>query len=131
MTIDSIHHVSINAPPEVIDATRDFYIEVLGLEEGFRPDFGIPGHWLYQGDHPMIHLIALGNGNDDATRNNGYFDHFAFRCSDLGAVMAKLDTRDIHYSRADNEELQQTQLFVTDPAGITVELNFFGETAND
>ena len=30
-----------------IEQTRDFYRAVLGLEDGFRPELGFPGYWLY------------------------------------------------------------------------------------
>ena len=33
-----------------IDATRDFYVEALGMQVGFRPPLGFPGHWVYIGD---------------------------------------------------------------------------------
>src|SRR5690349_24808975 len=39
-----------------VDGTRDFYRDVLGFQEGFRPDLGFLGHWLYLGDTPVIHI---------------------------------------------------------------------------
>ena len=39
-----------------IDATRDFYVEALGMQVGFRPPLGFPGHWVYIGDTPVIHI---------------------------------------------------------------------------
>ncbi len=41
-----------------VDHTRDFYRDVLGLRDGFRPDLGFPGYWLYAGDVPCIHIAA-------------------------------------------------------------------------
>ena len=37
-----------------IDATRDFYRDVIGLSLGFRADLGFPGYWLYIGDIAVI-----------------------------------------------------------------------------
>lgn len=31
-----------------VDATRDFYRDVVGLRVGPRPPLGFPGHWLYR-----------------------------------------------------------------------------------
>ena len=44
MQMKGIHHVSINVKdvPESIK----FYVDVLGLEQLARPDFGFPGAWL-------------------------------------------------------------------------------------
>ncbi len=39
-----------------VDGTRDFYRDVLGFAEGFRPELGFLGHWLYLGDTPVIHI---------------------------------------------------------------------------
>jgi catechol 2,3-dioxygenase-like lactoylglutathione lyase family enzyme len=30
-----------------VDATRDFYCEVLDFREGFRPELDFLGYWLY------------------------------------------------------------------------------------
>jgi len=37
--------------------TRDFYCDVLGLTEGFRPQMDFPGYWLYCGGVPVVHLM--------------------------------------------------------------------------
>ena len=39
-----------------IDATRDFYCGVLGLEAGERPPLEFPGYWLYVGEVPAVHV---------------------------------------------------------------------------
>jgi catechol 2,3-dioxygenase-like lactoylglutathione lyase family enzyme len=123
MAIASIHHISITAPQQLIDEVAQFYTVVLGLTEGYRPDFGVPGNWLYQDDHPLVHLLAL----DNEPGSNGHFDHIAFLCTDLTAMIEKLQSHDVEYSVFKMPELNQTQLFITDPAGIKVELNFHGE----
>ena len=121
MTVEYLHHISLAAPGNVLQEVVEFYGVALGLKPGPRPDFGIAGYWLYADDHPIIHLI------EDPGRpaeNSGHFDHFALRCEDIEAVSSRLDEHGIAYSRLDMSQLNQAQLFLKDPAGISVELNF-------
>jgi catechol 2,3-dioxygenase-like lactoylglutathione lyase family enzyme len=123
MAITSIHHISITACQQLVDEVAQFYTNVLGLTEGYRPDFGVAGNWLYKDDHPLVHLLVL----DNESGSNGYFDHIAFLCTDLPGMIEKLQSYNVEYSVFEMPELKQTQLFITDPAGIKVELNFHGE----
>ncbi|MEL6480576.1 MAG: VOC family protein, partial [Pseudomonadota bacterium] len=42
-----------------LDKMIRWYSDVLGLSEGWRPPFAFPGAWLYAGDTPVVHLVAV------------------------------------------------------------------------
>ena len=55
MGVQALEHVTIRCAQR--QRTRDFYVEMMGLTEGERPDFPFRGHWLYLGGVPVIHLV--------------------------------------------------------------------------
>ncbi|HKU79430.1 MAG TPA: VOC family protein [Rhodanobacteraceae bacterium] len=125
MRVRGIGHVNLRAPTETIERLRRFYIDVIGLREGARPVFrsGSHGYWLYANDRAVLHLTIALNGEANS-QPPGVFNHLAFDCDDLDATRARLEQAGIHYETDVVEELYQTQLFLSDPAGMGVELTF-------
>ena len=125
MTVAGIDHINLHATTTTIERLRAFYLDVIGLREGPRPTFrsGSRGYWLYAGDQPVLHLtIAAHDGA--AAQPTGVFNHLALACDDLDGMRARLDAAGIHYTTDAVDELRQVQLFLSDPAGIGVELTF-------
>ena len=65
MELKSFEHVLIIAKD--LEATKNFYVDIVGLSVGKRPDFGFPGYWLYLGDTPCVHLGSHLRGVREAT----------------------------------------------------------------
>ena len=124
MTTFGLNHINLHAKRELLDALKDFYCDVVGLRVGSRPAFRNFGYWLYAGDRPVVHLWEA--DPDEVRRTNvaGTFDHVAFDCANLSDVEAALRARAVTYRKAQPPGTEQTQLFLTDPAGNGVELNF-------
>ena len=125
MAVHGIGHVNLRASAETIERLRRFYIDVIGLREGARPVFrsGSQGHWLYTGDVAALHLTIARDGGA-SSQPVGAFNHLAFDCDDLDATRARLDAAGIGYETDVVDELHQTQLFLSNPAGIGLELTF-------
>jgi catechol 2,3-dioxygenase-like lactoylglutathione lyase family enzyme len=119
MTIRTIDHINIATPK--LQQTRDFFVEVLGLEEGDRPPFDFAGHWLYAGGRAVVHLqeAPAGLGPSDESALN----HFAFEIADYEAMIARLDAAGAVYRAKAVPGRPTRQIFLSDPNGVRIELN--------
>ena len=121
-----IDHINISTPPDLLSKVRDFYCDVLGLSEGFRPRFSKQGYWLYSEGKPIIHLVE--SLDHHPHQKQGYIDHFALQGTGLAALIKKLEASGIHHRISYLPEIDLSQVFCKDPAGNGVELNFRGES---
>jgi catechol 2,3-dioxygenase-like lactoylglutathione lyase family enzyme len=102
--------------------TLDFYVGVLGLNVGHRPDLGFDGAWLY-GDGPQA-LVHLYFDRAPPAQRAGVIDHMAFTAKDVKGVKARFDAAGIRYDLRRQKESGTWQLFCHDPNGAKVELDF-------
>jgi len=138
MGIRKLGHYSIRTGD--LAASRHFYTQVLGLREGFRPPFRFPGIWLYDGtderDFGVVHIIGidpndqgglaeyLGEKDAASLYGTGAVDHVAFLATELGAMRTRLHGMDIAFEERSVPSLGLHQLFISDPSGVTIEMNY-------
>lgn len=127
MTTIGFNHYNLRAPLELMEELKAFYCEVVGLEQGQRPDFGNLGYWLYAGDHCVLHLSQARPGEKRLTHVATTFDHVAFSCTERPEMAERLKRHNIEFTTGQVPSLGITQLFFKDPAGNGVELNFSGD----
>ena len=139
MPVSHIEHFLVAA--DDLDATRDWYARVLGMKPGPHPDFGFPVHWMYIGDVDLVHIGPsarganeiqmkyLGRTSQGEGSGTGALDHIAFRATGLRQMLEHLHAEGIQFSqrRANGQAL--FQLFLYDPNGIKIELNFAAHEA--
>ena len=129
--------------------TVDFYAQVLGLYEGFYPVELGPGAWLYDStDTPVVHMQEITeesyearkamtagrikDGKDGAPREydkvygSATIDHIAFACEDIDAFRERLQALGVPFGETGLASAAVRQMFLRDPNGIVVELNFRG-----
>ena len=119
----SINHIQLVAEKDLVIQLRDFYCDVVGLSEGFRTAFERFGFWLYIGDKDVIHLITPKKG-DGRSLQKSSFDHVAFKAGNYEGVLKKLKALDISFEEKPIPGMAAHQIFLRDPAGNRVELNF-------
>jgi len=120
-----------------IDATKDFYLNTLGMEVGPRPALEFPGYWLYAGGTPWIHIAewesyaahskSLGIPMLGRGAGAGPVDHIAFRATDHEGSLARLRKNGIRFVQNTVPEIGMRQIFFEDPNGVRIELNFMPE----
>ena len=143
MGIRKLGHYSIRTGD--LEASRRFYTGILELKEGFRPPFKFPGIWLYQGgdeaDFGVVHIIGidrtdpqglkdyLGDRDEASLSGTGAVDHVAFLATGLEAMRARLAAAGHAYTDRTVPSLGLYQLFIADPSGVTVEMNYPNDEA--
>jgi catechol 2,3-dioxygenase-like lactoylglutathione lyase family enzyme len=135
----SLNHFSIRSLE--IEKTSAFFNQVLGLTIGPRPEFPFPGVWLYNGDESSwanagLHLIAidkndpeglkkyLGDRDTSSLHGSGAVDHIAFFANGLEEKIQLLKTLKVPYRERTVPVLKLHQIFLDDPNGVVIELNY-------
>jgi catechol 2,3-dioxygenase-like lactoylglutathione lyase family enzyme len=128
MQISQLDHCAIRTVH--LEECRRFYRDVLGLVEGPRPPFAIPGIWFYSGENPIVHITYLSEQRAPPpqpplrSRDGGYLDHVAFRATGLLEMLERLQRHAIPVREVSIPSIQLYQLFFQDPDGVTVELDY-------
>jgi catechol 2,3-dioxygenase-like lactoylglutathione lyase family enzyme len=117
--IQALNHCTVLA--EDLAVTLDFYVGLLGLRQGPRPDLGFPGAWLYAGEQAVLHVVA---GRPLPEPRAGVIDHLAFSARGLAQMKARLEARGLPITLRRLPGGGDWQLFCHDPNGARVELDF-------
>ena len=121
MGVDMLQHVNIRVRD--LEASKEFYVGAVGLRVGPRPPVASVGYWLYLGDQPVIHLVYVPSGQAPAA-GSGVVDHIAFHGIDFESAKDRFAALGIPFREALIPRDGTRQLFIHDPDGVKIELNF-------
>jgi catechol 2,3-dioxygenase-like lactoylglutathione lyase family enzyme len=135
MRVDAIDHVNIRTPDVI--GTGCFFAELLAMTVMPSPGDPDPARaaWICDGNgRAVVHLARhdiLYPWEDSApeppeTGSTGRLHHVAFRCTDYEAMAARLAAKGYPFRPNAVPQAGLRQLFVEEPNGILLELNFFG-----
>lgn len=134
MPVTDLNHFFVRVND--LERSRRFYCDVLGFEVMPRPSFPFPGYWLGVGGKIQIHmgphgipnseLYYLGTTPASATDNTGVVDHIAFLATEPKALADRFATVGLTARKRYFPEFKLFQMFLEDPDGLTIELNFHG-----
>ena len=146
MEIKRIDHYSIRTLD--VEASRKFDTEILGLKVGQRPPFDFPGLWLYRGEPPVdldhaegnygiVHVMGVDRDNpqalidymggaepDTQQGNTGALDHVALAVTGRAIMIERCKRNNVNYFERTVPAVGLHQVFIKDPNGVTIELNF-------
>lgn len=126
MEIELLDHINIQTTE--LEMLAKWYLDILGLEKGYRPPFKENGTWLYGAGHAMVHLVEVQNPPDRSNRPE--LEHFAFRASGLKSLLDRLAGRNIPYYPVRVPEIRILQINFHDPEGNHLHIDFPAEEAD-
>ena len=131
IVVTRLHHGGLYVSD--LEATRDFYVGVLGFEEIPRPEsFMFPGAWFRGGTAEIHATVELEPGRvgefaaiapRGKERDEGFWPHWSLQVEDVDEAQAAVEARGVAVAggpmtRSDGVK----QFYVLDPDGYMIEL---------
>ncbi|MDA9480116.1 glyoxalase [Bradyrhizobium sp. CCBAU 65884] len=104
--------------------TVRFYEDVLGLEKGARPNFAFPGAWMYSEGKAVVHLVDISATAEPQKPDSGVVHHVAFVSRGFDGMKRRLASKDMKFESRQVPGGDLWQIFVNDPNGVMIELNY-------
>ncbi len=99
-----------------------------------RPDFPFPGYWLGVNGKIQVHMgldgipesdaYYFGTTAQSARSNAGVIDHIAFLATEPEQFAQRFGEAGLPSRHRYFAQIKLFQIFVSDPDGLTIELNF-------
>jgi glyoxylase I family protein len=121
ISIDSIHHVSLNVRD--LEKSKAFYKDILGLQEMERPPFDFAGAWYAIGDGQQLHLIVYEGETLRQGGINSRDGHFAVHVRSYKETLAWLEQKGIPVDARPYAKAGFPQIYVLDPDHNVIEFN--------
>lgn len=127
----SLFHFGLRAADA--DTTLNFYTRVLGMVlDPSRPNIPVSGYWLraaVPGSPPSIHVFTSDDAQVEPSGRNGaagsgVVDHLSLYCKDYRGVRHKLTEFGLTWEGGAVPGGKQWVIFVYDPNGVMLEMNF-------
>lgn len=133
MAIDSIDHVNVRCTD--IGRSISFYEAILGMRAQAAPgqaDMNEIAWIIAQDGRSVVHLNREIEGADFLNEDrdwshvtgSGRVHHVAFECSDYESMRHTLASTGLSLQFNDVPQINLRQIFVHDPDGVLIELNF-------
>ena len=122
MSVGVLDHFNIRT--RKLAETVRFYEEILGLQNGERPNFAFPGAWMYSEGKAVVHLVDISKTDEAQKPDSGVVHHVAFASTGFSGMQQRLKSKAMAFDSRQVPGGDLWQIFVTDPNGVMVELNY-------
>src|SRR6202051_1341426 len=122
VTVGVLDHFNIRTR-KLADTVR-FYEDILGLEKGARPNFAFPGAWMYSEGKPGVLLVNIPKPDEPQKPDSGVVHHVAFASQGFAGMKKRLESKGMPFDARQVPGGDLWQIFVNDPNGVTIELNY-------
>jgi catechol 2,3-dioxygenase-like lactoylglutathione lyase family enzyme len=122
MSVGVLDHFNIRT--RNLADTVHFYEDVLGLEKGPRPNFAFPGAWMYSDGKAVVHLVDISGTSEPQKPDSGVVHHVAFASRGFDDMKQRLKAKDMQFEARQVPGGELWQIFVDDPNGVLIELNY-------
>jgi catechol 2,3-dioxygenase-like lactoylglutathione lyase family enzyme len=122
MSVGVLDHFNIRTRD--LKGTVRFYQDILGLENGARPNFAFPGAWLYSEGRAVVHLVDISPTDEAQKPDSGVVHHVAFVSRDFAGMKKRLQAKGVEFEARQVPGGELWQIFIRDPNGVMIELNY-------
>jgi catechol 2,3-dioxygenase-like lactoylglutathione lyase family enzyme len=122
MSVGVLDHFNIRTR-KLADTVR-FYEDVLDLKNGDRPNFSFPGAWMYSEGKPVVHIVDISKTDEQQKPDSGVVHHVAFASHGFSGMKQRLKSKGLAFDVREVPGVAVWQIFVTDPNGVMLELNY-------
>ncbi len=137
MPVTELIHYFVRAKD--LERSRRFYCDLLGFEVMPRPGFPFSGYWLGVDGKIQVHMgldgipdesaCYFGTTASSSRDNTGVIDHIAFLATEPEKFAQRFREAGLPWRVRHFAEIELFQIFIDDPDGLTIELNFPGVAA--
>jgi catechol 2,3-dioxygenase-like lactoylglutathione lyase family enzyme len=122
MSVGMLDHFNIRT--RQLGDTVKFYEDILGLQNGDRPNFAFPGAWMYSEGRAVVHLVDISATGEAQKPDSGVVHHVAFASRDFNGMKQRLQSKGMAFDTRQVPGGELWQIFVRDPNGVMIELNY-------
>jgi catechol 2,3-dioxygenase-like lactoylglutathione lyase family enzyme len=122
MSVGVLDHFNIRTRD--LGATVHFYQDIMGLEKGPRPNFAFPGAWMYSEGKAVVHIVDISKTDEPQKPDSGVVHHVAFVSTGFDGMKQRLSSKGMPFDARQVPGGELWQIFVNDPNGVMIELNY-------